>query len=148
MRKLLYQALTAILSGTVSGLVWGWALVDFEPRSFEGLPSAAQLAVMGAPVIVTFCCSAVIDWWHAKTYCLYSVVWLSWWILGSVRNDMTNTEGPLWVFLPGDLRLYLGGIIAMTLAWGLGRAVRRRCQGGARALDGDRQPTSRERLDE
>lgn len=114
----------AILAGSIGGIVWATALVDFTPPWYDRLAGSLQLLVLLLPVLIHLCCSLLVRWWGGRACVAYVLVVLAWWVAASLYNEATNHN--LVEFTPAELALpFVAGACVLGAAWAAGRGLRR-----------------------
>lgn len=114
-----------ILAGSIGGIIWAMALVDFTPPWYDRLAGPLQLLVLLLPVLINLCCSALFVWWGGKACVAYGLVVLAWWIPRSLHNEIANAGNLSHITLADHLYFGMIGAAVMLLGWALGRGLRR-----------------------
>jgi len=115
----------ALLLGSLAGWLWSAVLVDFEPRWYLGLQPYQQLAILIAPVVFGVVHAGAAQWWDLRVHIVYALVIMSWWIAGSIHNELRHA-GSLQHMIPWSCCLmYLSGALLLMVSWCLGRLARR-----------------------
>lgn len=124
MSVLRYAMVLAI--GSLSGLLWGVIFVDFIPEWFANLPGAVNAGLLLLPLVVHLVCGTCMGWWKWPAVSIYTLLVISLWTVGAVRNELrfagNLSHAPLLEGLP-----VICVVTAMLIgSWGLGRLLRRR----------------------
>jgi hypothetical protein len=114
-----------ILAGSIGGIIWAMALVDFTPPWYDRLAGPLQLLVLLLPALVNLCCSALFVWWGVKACLVYGLVVLAWWIPGSLLNETANAGDLSHLTLADQLCFGVIGAAVIVMGWAVGRGLRR-----------------------